>query len=315
MDERERRLQQRRAKRRKNELIMKCLIALLILLVIGLAVVLVRELVISHGEETRRQALIQENSQEEILLSEGAQTEAVQTAGDGQDGSAGAVSQDGQSLLDQAELMAAQYDYDGAMALLQSASDYSSNTELQEAAARFQQQKDACVSYPVDQVTHVFFHTLIRDTSKAFDGDSKEGGYNQVMTTISEFNSIIQQMYDRGYVMVSVHDMCQVNEDGTVSRKEILLPEGKKPFVLSQDDVSYYHYMDGDGFAQKLIVDENGDVKNTYIEDDGSVSVGDYDMVPLIDTFVKEHPDFSYHGHKGIIALNTRSSVAGLPHR
>ena len=89
MDERERRLQQRRAKRRKNELIMKCLIALLILLVIGLAVVLVRELVISHGEETRRQALIQENSQEEILLSEGAQTEAVQTAGDGQDGSAG----------------------------------------------------------------------------------------------------------------------------------------------------------------------------------------------------------------------------------
>ena len=122
MDERERRLQQRRAKRRKNELIMKCLIALLILLVIGLAVVLVRELVISHGEETRRQALIQENSQEEILLSEGAQTEAVQTAGGGQDGSAGAVSQDGQSLLDQAELMAAQYDYDGAMALLQSAS-------------------------------------------------------------------------------------------------------------------------------------------------------------------------------------------------
>ena len=311
MDERERRLQQRRAKRRKNELIMKCLIALLILLVIGLAVVLVRELVISHGEETRRQALIQENSQEEILLSEGAQTEAVQTAGDGQDGSAGAVSQDGQSLLDQAELMAAQYDYDGAMALLQSASDYSSNTELQEAAARFQQQKDACVSYPVDQVTHVFFHTLIRDTSKAFDGDSKEGGYNQVMTTISEFNSIIQQMYDRGYVMVSVHDMCQVNEDGTVSRKEILLPEGKKPFVLSQDDVSYYHYMDGDGFAQKLIVDENGDVKNTYIEDDGSVSVGDYDMVPLIDTFVKEHPDFSYHGHKGIIALTGYEGVLG----
>ena len=81
--------------------------------------------------------------------------------------------------------------------------------------------------------------------------------------------------------------------------------------MLSQDDVSYYHYMDGDGFAQKLIVDENGDVKNTYIEDDGSVSVGDYDMVPLIDTFVKEHPDFSYHGHKGIIALTGYEGVLG----
>ena len=52
--------------------------------------------------------------------------------------------------------------------------------------------------------------------------------------------------------------------------------------------MSYYHYMVGDGFASKLIVDENGKVKNTYIEPDGSISVGDYDMVPLIDAFVEE---------------------------
>ena len=75
--------------------------------------------------------------------------------------------------------------------------------------------------------------------------------------------------------------------------------------------MSYYHYMDGDGFAQKLILDENGEVKNTYVEDDGSVSVGDYDMVPWIDTFVKEHPDFSYHGHKGILALTGYEGVLG----
>ena len=69
--------------------------------------------------------------------------------------------------------------------------------------------------------------------------------------------------------------------------------------------------MDGDGYPAKLILDENGDVKNTYIEDDGSVSVGDYDMVPLIDTFVDEHPDFSYHGHKGILALTGYEGVLG----
>lgn len=111
--------------------------------------------------------------------------------------------------------------------------------------------------------------------------------------------------------MVSMHDMCKVNADGTVSRGEILLPPGKTPFVLSQDDVSYYHYMDGDGFAQKLIIDESGKVKNTYVEDDGSISIGDYDMVPWIDTFVEEHPDFSYRGHKGIIALTGYEGVLG----
>ena len=63
--------------------------------------------------------------------------------------------------------------------------------------------------------------------------------------------------------------------------------------------------------ATKLIVDENGDIKNEYKEDDGSISVGDYDMVPLIDRFVEEHPDFSYHGHKGIIALTGYNGILG----
>ena len=54
--------------------------------------------------------------------------------------------------------------------------------------------------------------------------------------------------------------------------------------------MSYYHYMDGDGMASKLVIDENGDVKAEYVEADGSVSVGDFDMVPLIDSFVEETP-------------------------
>ena len=43
----------------------------------------------------------------------------------------------------------------------------------------------------------------------------------------------------------------------------------------------------GDGFATKLIVDEEGKIRNEYVEDDGSISVGDYDMVPLIDRFCR----------------------------
>lgn len=310
LEEKERKIQQNKIRRRKNELIMKCIIALLLLLIIALAVILVREIFVSKNTKPRKQVLVGQNSQDG----------PAGTASGGGDGS-GAAEADGSvsrteasdrdKLISQASLMAAQYDYDGAITLLRSASGYDTDTELQNAAAGYEQEKNGCSAYPLDQVTHVFFHTLIRDDSKAFDGDSKEGGYNQVMTTISEFNSMIQQMYDRGFVMVSLHDMCQVNEDGTVTRKEIYLPAGKKPFVLSQDDVSYYHYMDGDGFARKLIVDENGEVKNTYLEDDGSVSVGDYDMVPLIDTFVKEHPDFSYHGHKGIVALTGYEGVLG----
>ena len=222
-----------------------------------------------------------------------------------------ADTQQEESPLDQASLMAAQYNYDGAIELLKSQPDYDSNTDMQNAVSEYENTKATCTEYPLEQITHVFFHTLIKDPSKAFDGESDSDGYNQYMTTIDEFNKIIQSMYEKGYVMVSPHDMAIVNEDGTMSRGSIMLPPDKIPFVLSQDDVSYYHYMDGDGFATKLVVDSNGEVKNEYVEDDGSVSTGDYDMVPLIDTFVKEHPDFSYHGRKGILAMTGYNGVLG----
>lgn len=218
-------------------------------------------------------------------------------------------------LIAQADRLAAMYDYDGAVELLQNCFSYEQDANMQAAVAEYQASKALCVEYPVDQVTHVFFHTLIKDAEKAFDGDQYEDGYNQYMVTIDEFNSIIQQMYEKGYVMVTLEDMAPkvIKEDGSVSfeKGKILLPEGKIPFVLSQDDVSYYHYMDGDGYASRLIIDENGDVKNEYIEDDGSISVGDYDMVPLIDTFVDAHPDFSYRGAKGYVALTGYDGILG----
>ena len=221
------------------------------------------------------------------------------------------LSKEDKALYRQAKYAANQYDYDKAIALLQGSDTYQTSEKFQHAVKVYQKKKDSCVSWPLDQVTHVFYHTLIKDTSKAFDGDYKTGDYDQVMTTIDEFNQITQSMYDKGYVMVSIYDMATADENGNMNMGEILFPPGKVPFVLSQDDVCYYHYMDGDGFATKLIVDDEGKVRNEYVEDDGSISVGDYDMVPLIDRFVEEHPDFSYRGAKGIVALTGYNGILG----
>lgn len=221
------------------------------------------------------------------------------------------LDEEGKKILARADKMAAQYNYDKAIKFLKEQPEYENTKAFQKAVTEYENTKATCVEYPLEEVTHVFFHTLIVDTSKAFDGDSDEAGYNQMMTTVSEFNKIMQSMYDKGYVLVSPHDMAKVNEDGTMSRGKIMLPPGKKAFVLSQDDVSYYHYMDGDGFASRMVLDKNGNVKCEYKEDDGSVSVGDYDMVPLLDSFVKKHPDFSYRGRKGILAMTGYNGVFG----
>ena len=154
--------------------------------------------------------------------------EEKQAAAAKEESSAGSDS-DLEGVKAQANLLATQYDYDGAVNLLKSQKDFGKNDQLKALANSYEKTKSSCQPYPIDQITHVFFHSLVVNDAKAFDSDATAAGYNQVMTTISEFNGIIQQMYDKGYVMVSLHDMCEVAADGTVSKKEILLPPERNP--------------------------------------------------------------------------------------
>ena len=221
-----------------------------------------------------------------------------------------------ETILKDADRLAMQYDYDAAIALIQDSPEAAESEEGKAAVAKYEETKGTLVRQDISKITHVFFHTLIMDTSKAFDGDSRQDGYNDVMTTKDEFMKMMQAMYERGYVLVRLHDIAyEVDDTENGGKKmvagDIMLPEGKKAFVVSQDDVCYYEYMDGDGFAARLIVDENGKPKNEMLMDDGSVSVGSYDMVPLLDDFVNEHPDFSYRGAKGIVAVTGYNGFFG----
>lgn len=219
-----------------------------------------------------------------------------------------------ESYLTRANLIAAGYDYDAAIALLNE-SPYSSEELVQTAIAGFEEIKNSLVRADPRKVTHVFFHSLIIDTSKAFDGDDRQKGYNQVMTTKEEFMKILQSMYDKGFVLVRLHDIAYetTGEDGNAHFVEgnIMLPPGKQPFVMSQDDVCYYEYMENDGFATKMIVGEDGTPTNEMKLEDGSVLVGSYDLVPLLDDFIEEHPDFSYKGAKAVIAFTGYNGILG----
>ena len=221
-------------------------------------------------------------------------------------------------LIEEADLLAAGYDYDAAIVLLESVEGYEKNEAIQDAIAGYQEAKDSCVPVKIEEVTHIFYHSLVVDPVRAFgnqDNDNQAVGNNQWMTTVSEFNKITQEMYDRGYVMVSLHDLVKETTDAngnTVYEPgEIMLPPDKKAFVLSLDDLSYYHAYDGYGYAARLILDEDGKVVNEYLDANGDVKIGAYDVVPLMDAFVEKHPDASYRGAKGIIALTGYNGILG----
>ena len=219
-------------------------------------------------------------------------------------------------LIEKADRLSAMYDNPAAIELIQSYPGYADIPQLTEAIAKYEATQATYVRYSsLRTIPHIFYHSLIPDNSKAFDGDGNSNGYNLVMTTIGEFMKIMEIMYNNGYVFISLHDMghIEVREDGTEEMVpgDSWLPEGKKPLVVSQDDLSYYHYMTGDGFPNRIVLDENGLPTCEMIADDGTVYYGDYDMVPLMDRFVEEHPDASYRGAKGCIALTGYNGILG----
>ena len=70
--------------------------------------------------------------------------------------------------------------------------------------------------------------------------------------------------------------------------------------------------MKNDGFASKLVIDENGDVANEIITPEGTAVISrKADVMPILDDFVKEHPEFSFNGTKGIIALTGYEGALG----
>lgn len=225
-----------------------------------------------------------------------------------------------EGILVEAKQYALGYDYDMAISKLQEFEESEgSHRDITEAINQYQTKKDELVPLgaydSVEEIHHIFFHSLIADTSKAFDGDYEANGYNYYMTTISEFVEMMNQMYEGGYVLVSMHDIIkeEVSEDGTkkLVPGDIMLPPDKKPFVLSQDDVNYYKYMGDDGFASRVVIDEDGRPSTEMVLDDGSVVIGDYDIVPILETFISEHPDFSYKGARGILAITGYEGTLG----
>ena len=221
-----------------------------------------------------------------------------------------------EDLLNKADRLALGYDYDKAIELLSSNETFKDDPKVSEAIAKYNETKSTLVRQDPEKVPHVFFHSLIVDKSKAFDGDRKQMSYNQVMTTVGEFEKILDILYEKGFVLVRIHDIAAMEKDESTGEyvmtpKDIMLPPGKTPIVMSQDDVCYYEYMVGDGFASRLVIGEDGRVTTEMDMDDGTSKVGDYDLIPILNKFIDKHPDFSYKGAKAIIALTGYNGIFG----
>ena len=165
-------------------------------------------------------------------------------------------------------------------------------------------------------VENLFFHPVVAYPELAFNGNSQTKGIDDYMVTVSEFDKMLQSMYDKNYILVNWNDVWSeyTNSDGVqrMKRNTLQLPEGKKPIVINFDDVNYYQYMLETGFTYKLIIGDDGDIWSWGLDPQGKEVISqDLDAITILDKFVAQHPDFSMYGVKGCINLTGYQGILG----
>ena len=229
-------------------------------------------------------------------------------------------------LIQTAENYVTVYDYPAAIDTLRSVGDLNAHSDIAAKVSEYIQIQDQLEEHKDPSlIPNLSFNLLIEDLARA-KADKELGGlYNKNFVTTGEFQKILQTLYSNGFVLVDFDSFTSSSIDASGAQifmdKPILLPAGKKPIMITETLTNYFNYMidgngdnvadaQGDGFASRLVV-VNGEIKAEYVDSSGQTLVGDYDLVPILETFIKEHPDFSYRGARAIIGVTGYEGIFG----
>ena len=238
------------------------------------------------------------------------------------------LEQEARQLMDEATRLAAGYDYDGAIDMLNSFTGDASKYEgmLTQKASYVDLQASMQEFSDPSQIVNLSFHILIADPSRAWSDNTYGGQYNRNFVTTEEFSKILDQLYANNYVLVDYNSFITTSTDldgnQVYMKNSVYLPEGKKPVMITETMVNYFAYMidsnsdgtpdaGGAGFASKLVVDANGDIKAELVTTDSQTVTGDYDLVSILESFIEEHPDFSYRNARATLAVTGYEGVFG----
>jgi len=236
------------------------------------------------------------------------------------------LEQEYQALMAGAQLKASGYDYEAAVGMIDSFSgDITKYPDMVALRAEYVNTMTQLIEHrDPSLIPNLSFHVLIEDLDRALKDESLGGKYNRNFVSTDEFRQILEHLYANGYVLVDFDSFVTAttfNDAQSYIPKPIYLPSGKKPVMITETMVNYFMYMvdpdkdgtpdaKGAGFANKLVV-ENGDIKAAYVDASGNNLVGDYDLVPILESFIEEHPDFSYQGARATLAVTGSEGIFG----
>jgi len=165
-------------------------------------------------------------------------------------------------------------------------------------------------------VEHLFFHEVIAYPELAFPNRTDAYTLDDYMITVNEFKAVLDNLHRKNFVLVSMHDVWEefTSESGRQRMRRIeplMLPEGKKPIVLSFDDLTF-HLEPVNGFMHRYILGADGEIWAEGIDPAGNpIVTQDLTAITVLDKFIRENPGFSHNGAKGCIAQTGLHGILG----
>ena len=153
--------------------------------------------------------------------------------------------------------------------------------------------------------------SLIADTDVAFSGRYHSSNTN-LHLTIKEFEKILENLYERGYVLVDVEDLIDQSDPTFLLERNLKVPKGKKPLIVVIEDLQYSVADYKCGTCRKLVLNDENQVCGEYQNNAGETVVSrTAEAIGVLDVFVEKHPDFTYDGAKGIISVSGHEACFG----
>ena len=157
------------------------------------------------------------------------------------------------------------------------------------------------------EIQHFFTHELIYDANKAFSTkNSLKNSFDRDHITCEEFKNILASLYENNFILVDIFDVYDEIDGKLVAKKDLDF-NGKKPFILSFDDMTYD--TKGRGIVEKLIV-VDGEIYDYASVEDKKFSK-ERDCITILEGFIKENPDFSYNGARATLCVTGYNGAFG----
>lgn len=150
---------------------------------------------------------------------------------------------------------------------------------------------------------------LISYPNLAFADNNLSQNYDKLYLTNREFYNLLTELYLNDYVLINLTDYLDL-ESEIVAKKDIYLPQNKKPLILIFNDINY---CENDApFIEKYIIDSKNEVacfNSKQTEKNQISATGDF--IPILENFISLNKDFSLNNAKSVITFNSSGAILG----